>query len=72
MTLAASHRGLGAGGRGKLSKEGEETAKQPTCSGAVPSLPSAGSTQSRGGAGNQNCPCDEQVLRNVSLDKGGH
>ena len=28
--------------------------------------------QSKGGAGNQKCPGDEQVLRNVSLDEGGN
>ena len=45
--------GPGWGGGWKLGKEGEETAEQPTCGCAVPSLPSACCRQSRGGAGNQ-------------------
>ena len=41
-------------GRGLKAREGgEETAEQPTCSCALPSLPSTCCRQSRGGAGNQ-------------------
>ena len=70
VTLPASHRGLGRG-RSENSVRKVKTLPSSHMGQCFSSLQSACCMQSKGGAGNQNRPCDEQVLRNVSLDKRG-